>query len=55
MANIIYTWPDPDDEFFSGEFAVIFPIQFEKSTGAGQPTPTPPTPQPSSEPLPEES
>jgi hypothetical protein len=47
VANINFTFPDPDDPIFSGEFTVSFPIQSEKSTDAGQPTPTPPTPQPS--------
>jgi len=40
------TWrkPDPDDPIFSAAFVVSFPIQFETSTDAGQPTSTPPEP-----------
>jgi hypothetical protein len=37
VANINFTFPDPDDPIFSGEFTVIFPIQLEESTDAGQP------------------
>jgi hypothetical protein len=48
VANTTYTWPDPDDEIFSPEFTVIFPIRLEKSADGGKPKPPPKPSAPSS-------